>query len=189
MAFNESLLSRGSDTVRAANSGDADSQAELGSFHFMSALRLDMLQGAPADDHVVAARWVEALRFTEMAAEQGVQGAQGRCGLIYAIGGRSVPQNWTAALKWWRKAAEAGGKIAQWFVGQCYYYGRGEDRDVEQAKVWFRKAAAQGYLSAIEPAQSGIPGEALREDIVRFTNAGSATVRLAVAHEFAEQIH
>jgi hypothetical protein len=35
-------------------------------------VRLDILQGAPADDHVLAARWAEALRFSEMAAEQGV---------------------------------------------------------------------------------------------------------------------
>jgi hypothetical protein len=31
----------------------------------MSAKRLDLLEGAPAEDHVVAARWAEALRFNE----------------------------------------------------------------------------------------------------------------------------
>jgi hypothetical protein len=71
MAFIESILSRGRDTVRAANRGDANSQVELGSFHSMSALRLGILQGAPADDHTVAARWAEALMFNEMAAEKG----------------------------------------------------------------------------------------------------------------------
>jgi hypothetical protein len=59
MAFRHSLLSRGYDTVRAANRGNARSQAELGSFHSMSAFRLDMLQGAPAEDHVVEARFTE----------------------------------------------------------------------------------------------------------------------------------
>jgi hypothetical protein len=42
-AFRHSLLSRGYDTVRAANRGNARSQAEFGYFHFMSALRLDIL--------------------------------------------------------------------------------------------------------------------------------------------------
>jgi hypothetical protein len=45
MAFSYSLLSRGRDAVRAANNGDRESQAEVGGFHFMSAMRLDVVQG------------------------------------------------------------------------------------------------------------------------------------------------
>ena len=77
-AFNHSLMSRERDTVRAANRGNARSQAEFGYFHFMSARRLDILQGAPAEDHVVTARWAEALRFVEMPAERGAASAQAR---------------------------------------------------------------------------------------------------------------
>ena len=73
----------------------------------------------PADDDVFAASCTDALRFNEMAAEQGRTDAQIRCGHIYANGGRSVPQNWATAVKWWRKAAEAGQEGAQWFMGQC----------------------------------------------------------------------
>jgi TPR repeat protein len=189
-AFNHLLLSRGYDTVRAANRGNARSQAEFGYFHFMSALRLDILQGAPADDHVVAARWAEALTFVEMAAEKGVTDSQERCGHIYATGGRSVPQNWTTAAKWWRKAAEAGDVDAQWYIGLCYYYGRGVARDAAQAKVWFMKSAAQGNPAAVQAVQLGIPGEGgVREEIVRFTNADSAPPRHAVAHEFARMVY
>jgi hypothetical protein len=192
-----SLLSRGRDTVRAANRRNARSQAELGGFHFVSAQRLDILQGAPADDHVVAARWSDALRFNERAAEQGVAGAQDRwiaeaqlnCGFIYAAGDRSVPQNWATAAKWWRKAAEAGDEGAQWFIGLCYYYGRGVDRDVAQAKIWFRKSAAttaQGNRAAAEAVQAGIPGDkVIRDLLARFTNAVSAPLLFEVAHEFA----
>jgi hypothetical protein len=64
-----------------------------------------------------------------MAAEKGATAAQARCGLTYATDDRSVLQNWTTAVKWWREAAEAGVKEAQWYIGQCYYYGRGVDRD------------------------------------------------------------
>jgi hypothetical protein len=188
-AFNHSLLSRGHDTVRAANRGNARSQTEFGYFHFMSALRLDLLQGAPANDDVVEARWAEALRFIKMAAEQGIAAAQTICGHIYASGGRSVPQNWATATKWWRMAATAGDKTAQWNIGVCYYYGRGVDRDVAQAKVWFRKAAAQGSSGAAEAMQTGVPGrQAFREEIARFMNAGSAPPRHAASHEFAKMI-
>jgi hypothetical protein len=187
--FNHSLLSRGYDTVRAANRGNARSQDELGFFHLTSATRLDILQGAPADDHTVAARWAETLRFTELAAEKGVAGPQERCGIIYATGDRSVPQNWATAVKWWRKAAEAGVMSSMWYMGLCYYYGRGVDRDVAQAKVWFRKSAAQGVPAAVQAVQMSIPGQGVqggfREDIVRFTNAGSAPPRHALTHEFA----
>jgi hypothetical protein len=75
-AFRYSLLSRGYDTVRAANRGKASSQSEFGYFHFLSALRLDILQGAPADDDVFEARWAKAMRFLEMAAEQGITDSQ-----------------------------------------------------------------------------------------------------------------
>jgi TPR repeat protein len=188
--FSYSLLSRGRDTVRAANRGNGRSQAELGKFHSASAKKLDILQGAPADDDMVTARWAEALRFTEGAAEQGDAIAQALCGDIYATGGRSVPQNWTTAAKWWRKAAEAGSRTAQWYIGLCYYYGRGVDRDAAQAKVWFRKAAVLGWPAASQAVQTGIPGvEGVREDIARFTNAGSAPPRHEAAHEFASHVN
>jgi hypothetical protein len=76
MAFNYSLLAGGMDTVRAANNGDADSQETLGFWHGASAKRLEILEGAPGDDHVVEAMYSEALRFSEMAAEQGMSESQ-----------------------------------------------------------------------------------------------------------------
>jgi TPR repeat protein len=144
-----------------------------------------MLQGAPADDAIVAARWAEALRFLEGAAEQGIMFAQTMCGEIYATGDRGVPQNWTTAAKWWRKAAEAGDEVAQWHMGLCYYYGRGVDRDVARAMLWFRKAASQGIPYAAQAVQTGIPGEAVQGGIARFTNAGAAAPRYEVARQFA----
>ena len=188
MAFNVSLLSRGRDTLRAANRGDARSQAEVGGVHFVSAMRLDFQQGAPADDHEVATRLAKALSFLEPAAEKGVANAQRKCGRIYATGGRSFEQSWATAVKWWRLAAEAGDVDSQWLVGQCYYHGRGVDRDVATAMVWFRKAAAQGCSLAAQAVVSGSPGTAWREVMDAFTNAGSAPPRHAAAHEFVAQI-
>ena len=109
MAFNSNytVMYGIRDLVRAANSGDSRSQVEMGSVHGMSALMLDLLEGAPADGAMVAARWAETLHFAERAAEQGDTSAQVMCAQIYAVGGRSVPQSWTTAVKWFRKAAAA----------------------------------------------------------------------------------
>jgi hypothetical protein len=152
---------------------------------------LDILQGTSADDRVVSARWAEALRFLERAAEQGKMCAQLLCGKIYAAGDRSVPHNWTTAAKCFRKAAEAGMVRAQWYMGLCYYYGRGVDADTAQATTWFRKAAAQGDHTAAGALRTGVPGHpGVREVLARFTNAGcTAPHRHAVAHEFAGQVH
>ena len=189
MAFNVSLLSRGRDTLRAANRGNAVSQAEVGSLHQLSAGRLDLLQGAPADEEVVAARWAEALRYLESAAEQGVADAQDRTGTMYATG-RGVEQDWDTAVMWWRKAADAGDMDSQWSLGQCYYYGgRGVDRDVAQAMEWFRRAAAQGCPPAARAVQRGTPGEDIRVLMADFTNAESAVSRHPAAHEFVAQFN
>jgi hypothetical protein len=133
--------------------------------------------------------WEETMWFVARAAEQGVTAAQLVCGDIYAAGDRSVPQSWTTAVKWWRKAAEAGDVGAQFSMGSCYYHGQGVDRDVAQATEWFRKAAAQGNTGAAQALQSGVPGQAVREEMARFTNAGSAPRRHEVAHEFAGQVN
>jgi hypothetical protein len=153
------------------------------------------LEGVSADDDTVAAMWADALRYAEGAAEKGVAEAQIQSvvilynGMIYAAGGRSVPQDWTIAAKWWRRAAAAGEARAQWYIGLCYYYGRGVARDVAQAMSWFRKAAAQGSPRAAQAVQAGIPGKGVRELIARFTNAGSAPTRHEVAHEFAGMVN
>jgi hypothetical protein len=75
-----------SDTPRYRGEGTpcaprtAETQAakltELSMFHAVSATRLDILQGALADDALVAARWAEALSFVERAASQGSAHAQ-----------------------------------------------------------------------------------------------------------------
>ena len=183
MAFNVSLLSSGRDTLRAANRGNALSQAEVGSYHQVSAFRLDLLQGAAADEEVVSARWKEALRYLESAAEKGVAGSQHVVGIIYAMG-MSVEQDWATAVKWWRRSADAGDFASQWNLGVCYYNGRSVDRDVAQAMSWFRRAAAQGKEAAAQVVQTGSLGADWREAMAAFTNADSAVTRHPAAHHF-----
>ena len=55
--------------------------------------------------------------------------------------------------------------------------------------VWIGKAAAQGHSEAADALQTGIPGQqAVREDMARFTNPGSAPARHEVAREFAGNV-
>jgi len=57
-------------------------------------------------------------------------------------------KDYTQAVVWFRKAAEQGYSNAQFYLGYCYYCGRGVSEDNTQAVVWFRKAAEQGYSDA-----------------------------------------
>ena len=54
------------------------------------------------------------------------------------------------AARWFRKAAEQGNVIAQFNLGELYFYGWGVDQNDTEAARWYRKAAEQGYELAVE---------------------------------------
>lgn len=62
-----------------------------------------------------------------------------------------MPRDYGRAFTWYRKAAEAGDGPSQYIVGS--YYERGEPgvvaQDIEQAKLWYGRAAAQGDPGAL----------------------------------------
>ena len=45
-------------------------------------------------------------------------------------------------------AANAGRIDAQFYLGICYYYGKGVPQDHAEAARWYRKAAEQGHANA-----------------------------------------
>ena len=47
--------------------------------------------------------------------------------------------------KCYKAAAELGNADAQFGFGMCNQYGTGVKENVQQALVWYKKAAAQGY--------------------------------------------
>ncbi len=55
-----------------------------------------------------------------------------------------------AAVKEWRPLAIAGDADAQFNLGQAYKLGRGVPLDPALAESWFRKAAVQGHVQAID---------------------------------------
>ncbi len=114
---------------KAAEQGDADSQAGLGAAYFSGL-------GVPQD-------YAEAMRWYRKAADQGDARAQVAVGWMYATG-TGVPQNYTEAVKWIRKSADQGYGWAQSVLGSMYFEGTGVVQDYTEAFKWFQRAAEQG---------------------------------------------
>lgn len=56
--------------------------------------------------------------------------------------------DYVTAYKLWVPLAESGDNEAQNYLGIHYYLGLGVERDMDQAKNWFEKAAVNGYPDA-----------------------------------------
>jgi TPR repeat protein len=92
----------------------------------------------------------EANKWYERAAVGGHVEAQRALATDYFTG-RGVPRDYGRAFTWYKKAAEGGDAPSQYIVGS--YYERGEPgvvaQDIEQAKKWYGRAAAQGDVGAL----------------------------------------
>lgn len=64
---------------------------------------------------------------------------------IFANAQEQVSQD---TIKVWHERAEQGDVDAQFYLGECYYYGRGVEKSLTEAKKWYQEAAAQGYEQA-----------------------------------------
>lgn len=53
-----------------------------------------------------------------------------------------------------KRAAGLGDVSAQFRCGQMYYKGEGTDRNKNEARAWFEKAADQGYEKVVEFLQN-----------------------------------
>lgn len=97
----------------------------------------------------------EGIKLWEMAAEKENMWALSELGQLYYLG-EVVPQDYSKAYYWFNKADEQGiGKydmatykddyaIAEFYLGECFEYGRGVDKDLRKAKEHYQKAAANG---------------------------------------------
>ena len=60
---------------------------------------------------------------------------------------KAVQRNdYATAYKLYTDNATKGDAFAQNELGQLYYQGKGVERDYEQARIWFEKAAAQNNV-------------------------------------------
>jgi TPR repeat protein len=64
----------------------------------------------------------------------------------YYYGTDGIQENLDKAAYWYTKAAEQGHVIAQFYLGDIYFYGKGVLIDSEKAKYWYEKAAEQGHI-------------------------------------------
>ena len=112
--------------ITRAEQGDADAQAELGSYYFV--------EGGPRN-YAKAAEWYRR------AAEQGHAPAQFNLGVMYKKG-EGVPRDYAEAAKWYRKAAEQGRVSAQGSLGGNYALEKGVPQDYVQAHKWMNLAAS-----------------------------------------------
>jgi TPR repeat protein len=98
-------------------------------------------KGVPLDQ-------VEAVKWFQLAAEQGHIFGQFNLGLAY-LNGKGVPENLDEAVKWFRLAAEQGEPTSQGLLGCVYSEGKGGlAKDQIEAVKWWRKAAEQGNRDA-----------------------------------------
>ncbi len=63
----------------------------------------------------------------------------------YYLGRNGVKKDYAKAVEYFTTAAEGGHAEAQYRLGWCYQYGFGVSKDLEKARYWFGKAAAQGH--------------------------------------------
>jgi hypothetical protein len=95
----------------------------------------------------VPQNYADAIKWFQLAADQGLDRAQFVLGVSYE-NGRGVPLSYVDAEKWFRLAAEQGLDLAQVALGSIYSSGRGVPQNYDEAAKWYRLAADQGLARA-----------------------------------------
>ena len=138
---------------KAAEAGSVDAQLMLGVCYY--------------NGEGVEKNAMEAVKWFRQAAEQGSSCGQIYLGMCY-YNGEGVEKNAREAVKWFRKGIESKkeegliGKVVEkelggtmqavgyYFLGACYFIGKGVAVDKEKAKELWRKAEEQGSEDATE---------------------------------------
>lgn len=89
----------------------------------------------------------EALKWLELAANQGHADARYKLGILYRTG-LGVLQNFEAAFQWFELAANQNHAEAQYDIGLMHKNGHSVPVDFVKAYVWLNLAAAQGHVGA-----------------------------------------
>ena len=76
--------------------------------------------------------------------------AQNIIGYYIDTGTCGFDRNPQMAVEWYRRSAEQGTVTAQWNLALCYEYGKGVDKDLVKARLWYSQAELRGYTKARE---------------------------------------
>ena len=130
-----------------ADQDDAVAQYILGFMY-------DTGQGVPQD-------FVEALKWYQQAAEQGLPEAQARAGIKLLLGQSGRHYDVAEAIRWLRLAAEGGDVEGQMWLGLMYKDGIGVLQDYVEAHKWANLAAAGSGIWALasKEIRSGLETE------------------------------
>jgi TPR repeat protein len=69
-------------------------------------------------------------------------------GYELAFGTKKRIKPWAKIFDLWKLAATAGYIRAQFYLGTCYDFGNGVERDIKKAYYWYMKAAKKGKMEA-----------------------------------------
>lgn len=83
-------------------------------------------------------------------AENGNTLAAFRLGQLYSTGSWGAPRDVQESIKWFRVSGKGGFWSAQVKLGFIYEFGRGTERDLEQAIYWYAQAAEQGMYPDLD---------------------------------------
>jgi TPR repeat protein len=80
----------------------------------------------------------------EAAAEQDNHAAAYRMGQLYASSTWGVERDYAQAHQWLLRAANGGNRDGQIELARLYEFGRGVEKDLEQALHWYEQAVSRG---------------------------------------------
>lgn len=132
-----------------AKNGDAEAQMLMGQM---------LMEGRARPPN-----YVEAVKWTRLAADQGNSWAQFDMGLSYREG-RGVPKSVIETANWFRRSALNANPVAQDQLGRLYVSGRGVPESMVGAYAWLSIAAAQGLEGSkktIELIEKEMPNDQL----------------------------
>ena len=124
--------------TKEAQGGSAEAQFQLGKMY----LNGEMVGVVRLDSK-------EAIKWYELAAEQGYVKAQSYLGMMY-YRGQGTQRNLDKAIKWIRRAADQEDVTTQALMGHFYKNGEGVPKDTAEAIKWYRLAVEGGYEAVRE---------------------------------------
>lgn len=82
-----------------------------------------------------------------------------------------LKDNAAESIKWYRAAALQGNSNAQFYLGQCHYYGINTVENVDLAFAFFKGAADQSHIEAVEAsAMCHFWGRGVKKDVIAAFN-------------------
>ena len=155
---------------KAAISGDINAQYRLGNYYYeretVNDHAIAIKWWRKASDQGSEQALKKLKDVYQKKAEQGNANAQYELGNCYYYG-KGIPEDTTKAIGWWEKASNQGNEkalkklvewcqkkadrgdiIAQYELGNYYYYGKGINKNQNKAIEWWGKAGDNGNVHA-----------------------------------------